>query len=190
MKRVDIGAEAQSLADRLATVVLGPERRGDGGIGGSWTVDKDRAGRAITEHLGALGVDPRPVRWMEGKEEWGRWGNARAGFLAAWDAGQRLNAVRLEGVDKGMTLGSANMWGVERPSDAFQALRDAEKAGVEEQRAAGRKANKAANQASRVASRGTFRFAQAWLSWLAVEQAVIAASEWQRPASKKAGEVV
>lgn len=83
-EHVDLGPEAQSLADRLRAVCLG-----------RWQLDADRAEEALAAYLAALGVPSRPARWVEGE---GGEGFATDGFLAAWAEGQFVGG---DGIERG-----------------------------------------------------------------------------------------
>lgn len=68
---LDIGIEAESVIERIKHVA--PAR----------SLDRARAEAAIADYLDALGLEPRPVRWIP--DEGDPLASARAGFKAAWE---------------------------------------------------------------------------------------------------------
>jgi hypothetical protein len=66
-----IGSEAEAVIERLRRVA--PKRR----------LDRERAEAALAQYLDALGMEPRPVRWIGADGD--RLDAARQGFKTAWE---------------------------------------------------------------------------------------------------------
>lgn len=69
----EIGPEAQAVVDRL------------GGVATSRSVDRFKIESALAAHIGALGMEPRPVNWAEADSASPEGSDAMSGFLAAWE---------------------------------------------------------------------------------------------------------
>lgn len=69
----EIGPEAQAVVDRL------------GGVATSRSVDRFEIESALAAHIGALGMEPRPVNWAEADSASPAGSDAVSGFLAAWE---------------------------------------------------------------------------------------------------------
>jgi hypothetical protein len=69
----EIGAEAEAAIERLRTL---PTVR---------SFDRSRAETALAQHLSALGLEPRPVRWIESASD-DHLAAVRDGFISAWAA--------------------------------------------------------------------------------------------------------
>src|SRR5919109_2587627 len=67
----EFGAEADAVIERLDKVA--PSR----------PLDRGRAESALADHLRALSLDPKPVRWIQ-SESPDQLASAREGFIAAW----------------------------------------------------------------------------------------------------------
>ncbi|MFA6112191.1 MAG: hypothetical protein WDA75_25820 [Candidatus Latescibacterota bacterium] len=86
---IERGAEAQAVRDRLSEIPL------------VRTCDRARVESALAAHLAALGLDPRPVRWIEATDADQA---ARQGFLAFWAASYKRGRPEAPG----MTLTATN----------------------------------------------------------------------------------
>jgi hypothetical protein len=96
----EMGGEAQAIVERLSTVE--PSR----------PVDRVRVESALGDYLEGLGLDPRPITWIEADDSVAR---AREGFIAAWARLQARNKGRPLSVGMTMTpadkaLHGARLW--------------------------------------------------------------------------------
>jgi hypothetical protein len=85
---IDRGADADAVRDRLAAVPL------------VRPCDRDRVEAALAEHLRALDLQPKPVRWVDDADPDRA---ARAGFLAFWAAKYKKGRPEAPGMTRTAT---------------------------------------------------------------------------------------
>lgn len=88
---IERGAEAETVRDRLAAVPL------------VRPCDRARVEAALAEHLSALDLEPRPVRWVDGADPDRA---AHAGFLAFWAAKYKKGRPEAPGMTHTSTQGA------------------------------------------------------------------------------------